>query len=1178
MTKAEKISQTDAKPVKGTVKKANRQFMTGNDALVRLPIEHLRRDKENGLRTKGFITGYPGSPMGGYDMALHRAKIEQYDIIHHPAQNEELGATSLLGTQMLDNFEADETDGVLGIWYGKGPGADRSGDAFKHGNFAGTSTHGAVILLSGEDHEAKSSSVPYQQEFAFEHSGIPVVYPGSVSEFLDYGLHAAAMSRFSGCWVAMKLVAPLCDGGEVVDLDALAQPVIPQGFQVEGRDFAKTTDFNFFPVVNVGTEAKLYNERHEAVLAYARANNLNQIKESTPSDKIGIVAAGKSFADARASMDKLGLDVAARAHKGIRLAKVGLLTPLDERFFREFAEGLDLIIVIEEKRDFLERQVAKAIAGHHNAKIIGKRDLNGARLFPVEGGMDVDIVTDRLARVLDVAAPVAKEAAPIPRLKADPEPKFANRTPNYCSGCPHNRSTKLGKGQIAWGAPGCHVFAAIMEQPEKRIEAMTQYGGEGLPWIGLSPYTTKKHMVQNMGDGSYYHASHQNIRYAVATGQTMTFRILYNGVIANTGGQEYADDNSVHNMCRKLAVDGVKKIVLATKTPRAYRFKGLPSIVSLTGPDDIPAKLLELERTEGVTVLIYDGECANERRRRQKRGKLAKPTTFTIVNEDVCENCGDCGQKANCMSLQKVETPFGRKTQIHQSSCNQDQACIAGECPSFVSVHVEEGAGPGKVTPPALPETYPEPTRPVLDGPFSIYIPGVGGTGVLSLNAMLARAAVKDGLNVKTYDQSGAAQKWGAVVSSLIIAKPEQDIPSNKISSGQADLYLALDMAAGTNATNMAVCSAIKTTAAVNSEMLPTGEMARNVYFQPDQAGMQAFLKSSMRENGSTAVPALSIAESLFGNYILSNMIVVGAAYQSGFLPISAEAIEETITTSATAPELNILAFRAGRLAVSDPAAMESLMQRGPKTLADRTYEAETRVPADVAKAVPQITAKLDLHSEDTRTLIGGLVRDLILYQNRGYAETYVERLAPLTRAEQDSTGNKDQPLLQLAARNLHKMMAYKDEYEVARLLTDPVFETRIRTAFPGFKSFSYNLQPPALRWLIKDRKVAIGAWFRPAMVLLARMRGLRGTAFDPFGYNYGRRAEREAIDWYADVLAKCAIMLTDGNVETVTELLRLPETIRGYEDLKMTSLDRAKSRAAELLKAPQSNTQIPAA
>ncbi|TNF19784.1 MAG: indolepyruvate ferredoxin oxidoreductase family protein [Rhodobacteraceae bacterium] len=1165
MTKLDKLHQTEADPVTVPVQTQNRQFLTGNDALVRLPIEQLRRDRDNGLRTKGFITGYPGSPMGGYDMALNRARIEQYDILHRPAQNEELGATSLLGTQMLDNFEADDTDGVLGIWYGKGPGADRSGDAFKHGNFAGTSKHGAVVILSGEDHEAKSSSVPYQQEFGFEHSGIPVLYPGSVAEFLDFGLHAIAMSRFSGCWVAMILVAPLCDGGEVVDLDTLAQPVVPQDFEVEGKPFAKTTDFNFFPVLNVATEAKLYNERHEAVLAYARANALNRITERTATDRIGILAAGKSYADTRAALDLVGLGERTRADTGIRMAKIGLLTPLDEGFFRDFAEGLDLIIVVEEKRDFLERQVAKAIAGHAGAKIIGKRDLNGARLFPVEGGMDVDIVADRLARVLEDARPAARNTAePAPRLT--PAPKFASRTPNYCSGCPHNRSTRLGEGQIAWGAPGCHVFAAIMEQPEKRIEAMTQYGGEGLPWIGLSPYTTKKHMVQNVGDGSYYHASNQNIRYAVATGQTMTFRILYNGVIANTGGQAYAADNSVQNMCRKLEVDGVRKIVLATKTPRAYRGTGLPGIVSLVGPDDIPAQLKALEKTKGVTVLIYDGECANERRRRQKRGKLPKPTTFTLVNEDVCENCGDCGQKANCMSLQKVDTPFGRKTQIHQSSCNQDTACIAGDCPSFVSVHVDEGGGPGKVSAPSLPETFPEPTRPELDQPFSIYIPGVGGTGVLSLNAMLARAAVADGLNARTYDQSGAAQKWGAVLSSLIIARPEQEILSNKVAAGQADLYPALDLAAGTNPANMAVCDSTKTAAAVNSEMLPTGEMARNVYFLPDQAAMQDHIEAAMRKSGFTSVPALGIAEGLFGNYILSNMIVVGAAYQSGFLPISDRAIEETITTSATAPELNILAFRAGRLAVSDPEAMTRLMQRGPKTLADRTHEADDRLPAAIHADIVQVTATLDLRSDDARTLVGGLVRDLILYQDRRYAETYVGHLAPLARAEQAATADPDQPLLQLAARNLHKIMAYKDEYEVARLLTDPVFEDRIRRAFPGFRSFSYNLQPPALRWLIKDRKVAIGSWFRPALVLLTKMRGLRGTAFDPFGYNHGRRAERQAIDWYTDLVDQCGARLNAQNTQTVADILRIPEDIRGYEELKLNSLAKARTRASALI------------
>lgn len=1148
----------------------SREYLTGVQALVRLPLMQLDRDRVAGLRTQGFITGYPGSPLGGYDLALDRAKVEQHGVKHIHGQNEELAATTLIGTQMLDGFPNETVDGVVSFWYGKGPGADRSGDAFKHGNFGGTSKNGAVVILSGEDHEAKSSSVPYQQEFAFEHAGIPVLYPGSVSEFLDFGLHAVALSRYSGCWIAMKLVAPLCDGGEVVDTARLCKPVVPQNLEIDGKPFAKLANFRYFPGLNVATEAELYNERHEAVLAYARANQLNRVTAQGKADKIGIVSAGKSHADVRAALEKLGIGDDALSLNGIRMAKVGLLTPVDETFFRDFADGLDLIIVVEEKRDFLERQVARAVAGYSNAKIIGKRDLEGRRLFPIEGGMDLDIVAKGLAQALVDLVPISHDSPavvePVTAKKSTPAPNlFPGRTPNYCSGCPHNRSTKMPEGQIAWGAPGCHAFASLMEQPERRIEAMTQFGGEGLPWIGLSPFTSKKHMLQNMGDGSYFHSSHQNVRYAVATGQRMTFRILYNGVIANTGGQNYAAANTVESLCKRLELDGVNRIVLATKEPSKYKRAGLPKITQLRRPDEIPAVLKELEQVDAVTVLIYDGDCANERRRHQKRSLAPKPTTFTVVNEDVCENCGDCGRKANCMSLQKVETPFGKKTQIHQSSCNQDRACLEGECPSFVSIHVKEGTGPGKVALPDISGEIVEPVLPVIDHSYSVYIPGVGGTGVITLNSMLAQAAMHDGLNVKTFDLTGAAQKWGAVLSSLIISHANDEIIVNKVAAGAADLYLAADMVAGADPVNLKVCDKERSVALISTDILPTGEMVRDVFFKTDPAGICDHISKHVRPGSTITTPALTIAQKLFGNYILSNMVAVGAAYQAGYLPISAASIEKAMEAAGAAAQSNILAFRAGRLSIADPERLSLMMDKGEQTLANRLAE-----PSKARSDVPETEAALLLEglpalSPELRDAIAQCTRDLVTYQNKAYARRYIDAIARVAEAANGRVPDQADRLIERAAKNLHKVMAYKDEYEVARLLTDPVFEERIKEAFPGMVGFSYNLQPPTLRWLFSDQKVEIGSWFRPALALLSRMKFLRGTALDPFGRNPARKVERDAIAWFNGIVNDVVEYVSPENVETCDALLALPENIRGYEDLKTASYEQAVQKAKDL-------------
>lgn len=1138
-------------------------YMTGLQTLVRLPLEQMRADAAAGLRTKGFITGYPGSPLGSYDIALAQAKpmLADLGITHLPGQNEELAATALTGTQMLDNYPHPDVDGVVGYWYGKGPGLDRAGDALKHGNFAGTSKHGAVVVLSGEDHEAKSSTVPYQQEFAFEHHGIPVLYPATVSEFMTFGLHAAALSRYSGCWTAMKLVGPLCDGGESVDLAAARPNIILPELEIDGAPFRKSTDFGFFPVLTVAHERRLYEERHLAVAAYGRANGLDRVILSGEGDRIGIVTAGKSYADTREALRDLGFDEATLRRNGVRIAKIGMLAPADSVFLRDFARGLEWIIVIEEKRDFLERQVGRAVCELGPIQVVGKYDSNGKPLFPIAGGMDSDLVAEKLAQQLEPLIGLPERGRErlrtLASARATKAVSLPRRTPNYCSGCPHNVSTKLAPGQSAWGAPGCHVFASLMEQPERKIEALTQLGGEGLPWIGLSRYTSKEHIVQNVGDGALFHSSFQNIRFAVSSGVNITYRILYNGVVANTGGQERVGDAEVPLLLSKLVLEGVKKIILIASDPQAYRSERLPDKVEVRDSSRVQSSMAELAEIEGVTVLIYDGECANERRRRQKRGKLPPPDIFTVVNEDACENCGDCGAKANCMSLQKVETELGAKTQIHQSSCNQDRACLDGDCPSFVTVKVEPGTKIAKPKMPDFADDMPEPAAmPSLDTSYHIYVPGVGGTGVITTNAILAQAATLDGNAVKSFDQTGAAQKWGAVLSSLILAKHADSLITNKVGVAEADLYLALDAMAGADRTNLMCCDSDRTAAIISSDVLPSGEMIRNVHMAFDR---NAYIHEIATHTSSHHVlAARTIAERLFGSYMMTNMVAVGAAYQAGLLPISAASIEQAITMNGTQARANIMAFRAGRISQIDPDRLSAMIEQPYGTLADHLSGVMARPGAD-AKA-DRLLAGLPPVDDATRTMIARRAVDLDQYQNAGLARRYVDVVGRF------AAQGRSPDLVPTVARNLYKLMAYKDEYETARLLSDPIFAERVREQFPGFRAMMINLQPPLMRHFGLNKKIALGPWFMPLLRTLAKFKFVRGSLFDPFGHNPARKAERDAIGWYIDLVDHVRENARAGTQADDAELLALPESIRGYEDIKLRSLDAARKRASAIL------------
>lgn len=1147
-----------------------RIFLSGIQALVRLPLEQMRRDAGAGLNTRAFITGYPGSPLGGYDVALGRANalLTQHGVTHLPGQNEELAATALMGTQMLDGYPHPGVDGVVGYWYGKGPGVDRAGDAFKHGNFAGTSTQGAVVVLSGEDHEAKSSTVPYQQEFAFEHFGIPVLYPATVSEFLTYGLHAAAMSRYSGCWVALKLVAPLCDGGEIVDLDVSRPSIVTPSLMIDGVPFRKTTDFAFFPGLSVETERRLYMERHLAVAAYSRANALDRITLSSTRDRIGIVAAGKSYTDMRQALADLGLDDARLSAAGVRIAKIGMLAPADSDFLRGFARGLERIIVVEEKRDFLERQVGRAVCGLAPIEISGKFDRAGNPLFPIAGGMDVDDVAVGLARELRLALALPEAGEARLRIIAAAReltvPALPRRTPNYCSGCPHNVSTKLAPGQTAWGAPGCHVFAALMEQPHRRIEAVTQLGGEGMPWIGLSPYTSQQHMVQNVGDGSLFHSSYQNIRFAVAAKVNITFRILYNGVVANTGGQSAVSSATVPTLLAKLALDGVVRIVLIARDPGMYKGHVLPVNTVVRSGSEVETSMAELATVRGVTVLLYDGECANERRRRQKRGKLPAPIRLTIVNEDACENCGDCGARANCMSLQKIDTEFGPKTQIHQSSCNQDQACLEGDCPSFVTVKVVPGTGVRRPPLTEFNESLPEPVLPPLNQPFHIYIPGVGGSGVITANAILAQAATLDGNEVKSYDQTGAAQKWGPVLSSLIVARPGAAIISNKIGIGRADLYLALDAMAGAARQNLLYCDSATTCAVISSDVLPSGEMIRDISVKTQPEALIEAIRHRTHAARAIVLNAGTIAERLFGDFMMANMVAIGAAFQAGLLPISATSIEQAIKLNGTQEHANIMAFRAGRISQHDPDSLAKKLARPYLTLADHTQTVMQRPNASRKAAL--LLENFPAVDAQTRRLLEIRAVDLADYQNMRYARRFVAVVAAFAAAEHAMLPNEGEPLTRLVIRNLYKLMAYKDEYETARLLTNSLFAERVRALFPGYRKMSFNLQPPFMRAAGLKKKIALGPAFVLPLKLLARLKFVRGSFADPFARAITRKAERAAIDWYEGLVDLARMRLRRENATLVADLLAVPDDIRGYESIKLKTLDTAKLKVADLV------------
>ncbi len=1121
-------------------------YMTGIQALVRLPLDQMRRDRCAGLRTGCVISGYEGSPLGGYDLALQRAGsfLDEHGIRFVPGVNEELALTAVMGSQHFQAFPEPLYDGAVGIWYGKGPGLDRCGDALRHANFAGTGENCGALALAGDDHVSKSSTIPHQSEFSLYNCAVPVLNPSSVQEVLDFGLQGIAMSRYTGAWTGLKLATDICDGGGIVEFGPHRCEVELPEFSIDGEPYRKALGLMLVVPYSLSLEAEVHEHRLRAACHFARANGLNRIAVRHPGDRLGIVTTGKSYADLMAALRLLRVGDEQLRTAGVRILKLGMSYPLEPRIVDEFAKELETVIVIEEKRSFVELQLRELLYGWPDRPAIyGKRDAAGNTLLPSPGELDAGMIALALNRFLGDQAtlPTLRDSgsATVPHTR-DQEPMRRARTPSYCSGCPHNRSTLLLEGQVAGGGIGCHGMAGLMRDVGRGIEYLFHMGSEGASWIGASPFTGTKHLFQNLGDGTYFHSGRLAVQAAVAAGVDITFKILYNDVVAMTGGQDAAGALPVPALTRELEAQGIRKIVVLSDDPRRYRGESsLAPTAEYRPREELEDVLAEMEQVKGVSVMIYDQLCAAEKRRRRNRGLLPQPTRRILINERVCEGCGDCVSQANCVSLLPVDTEYGPKTRVHQSSCNADYTCTWGDCPSFVSVEIEPGSGLVRKALPELPELdLPEPQCKARAGAgYHILMPGIGGTGVVTINALLATAAQVDGLHAITLDQTGVAQKGGAVVAHITISD-ERIESSQRIPPGCADVLLGFDLVGAAFPKNLQCCDPERTVAVVNSKEILTGEAIRKglTVLSPDGGYLEA-VRRNTRTQDCEFVNASVLAETLFGGHIFSNMLLLGVAYQRGLLPLTAEAIQQAIRMNGVAVERNLEVFAWGRQYANDPSRLHPYL------------------PAPPTASVP----------ESLETLLESREQELTAYQSPGYAREYREFVDRVRRAENRVRPGSDK-LTRAVAWNLHKLMAYKDEYEVARLLLDPSFHSQVEETFEKPKRVVYHLHPPLLRRLGLRNKVAFGPWIRPFLRLLAEARGLRGSWLDPFGWMPSRREERALAGWYRDLVDGLLEGLEASTIDLASEIAEAPRSIRGYEDVKRRSVEQAKAWVAERL------------
>jgi indolepyruvate ferredoxin oxidoreductase len=1129
---------------------AKRIYLSGVQALVRLPMLQRECDRLAGLKTAGFISGYRGSPLGMYDHALWRAKshLEAHDIAFVPGLNEDLAATAVWGSQQVGLFQGAKVDGVFGIWYGKGPGVDRSADALKHANAAGSSRHGGVLALAGDDHGCQSSTLAHQSEQIFAAAMMPIINPATLQDYLDLGLLGFALSRFSGCWVGFKAISETVESSASISSDpSRVQFVLPTDFEMPPGGLNIR-----WPDPPLEAERRLFGPKMEAVAAFARGNAFDRIVLDGKPARLGIIATGKAYLDLRQALADLGISDRDAKDLGLRIYKVALTWPLEEAGAKRFAEGLQDVLVVEEKRGFIEDQLVRILYNMDAARrpsVVGKRDETGAPLLPSEGELNPTIVASALVarlRRLGHQSPALEQR--LARLEAFEHPTSTQarvslqRTPFFCSGCPHNTSTKIPDGSRAMAGIGCHGMALSI--PSRRTATITHMGGEGANWIGQAPFTSEPHVFQNLGDGTYTHSGLLALRAAAVSGVNITYKILYNDAVAMTGGQPAEGSFNVSQIAHQVWAEGAKRLAIVSDDPGKYPSDGyFPVGATIHHRRELDQVQRELREVKGLTVLIYDQTCAAEKRRRRKRGVYPDPPKRVFINELVCEGCGDCSAASNCVSVQPLDTEFGRKRQIDQSNCNKDYSCVEGFCPSFVTVHggtlkrvKTSAADSGQ-----LFADLPLPPARALDAPYSILVTGIGGTGVITIGALLGMAAHLDGKGCSALDFTGLAQKNGAVMSHVRIAPRPDDIATVRIGNGGADLILGCDIVVSTSPTALSRIERGVTRAFVNADLQPTASFVQNPDIDFQMGAMQTSLRDAVGERNLEIIDATGVASALMGDSIATNAFMLGLAFQKGTIPLSLEAILRAIEINGAAIDMNMQAFTWGRLAAHDLARVRSVLR----------FRSRTAIPA---KALDEIIT--------TRA------RFLEEYQDAAYAQRYVAVVDKVRTAEAGIAPASSE-LSEAVARNLFKLMAYKDEYEVARLYTDGSFAERLAEKFEGDFSLKFHLAPPIFARRDKAtgrlQKREYGAWMIHAFRWLVRLKFLRGTAFDPFGYTAERRIERKLIADYLATIEQHLAAPRPEQLPLLIRLARLPEMIRGYGHVKDESIAKALAGKARL-------------
>ncbi|MBI43551.1 indolepyruvate ferredoxin oxidoreductase family protein [uncultured Marinobacter sp.] len=1132
------------------LRESGRVFLTGTQALVRIPLMQAALDRRNGLNTAGMVSGYRGSPLGAYDQALWQAKdlLQQNRIDFVPAINEDLAATIMLGTQQVETDENRQVDGVFGLWYGKGPGVDRAGDALKHGTTYGSSPHGGVLVVAGDDHGCVSSSMPHQSDVAFMAWFMPTLNPANIAEYLEFGLWGYALSRFSGCWVGFKAISETVESAASVELPPLPEFVTPDDFTPPADGLHYRWPDLPGPQLETRIEHKL-----AAVQAFARANPIDRCLYRNPNARFGIVTTGKAHLDLLEALELLGIDEARAAELGLDVYKVGMVWPLERRGILDFVHGKQEVLVIEEKRGIIESQIKEYMSEPDRpgeVLITGKQDESGKPLIPYVGELSPKLVAGYLAARLSrfFGVDFSERLKAINEMSDAQDPGGVRRLPYFCSGCPHNTSTKVPEGSKALAGIGCHFMASWMG---RNTESLIQMGGEGVNWIGKSRYTGNPHVFQNLGEGTYFHSGSMAIRQAVAAGINITYKILFNDAVAMTGGQPVDGQITVPMIAQQVTAEGVRRVVVVSDEPEKYRGheSAFPKGVTFHDRSELDQVQRELREIPGCTVLIYDQTCAAEKRRRRKRGQFPDPARRAYINHHVCEGCGDCSVQSNCLSVVPRHTELGRKRRIDQSSCNKDFSCVTGFCPSFVTIEggqlrKSRGMATGSVLSRTLAE-LPAPSLPPLEGSFDLLVGGVGGTGVVTVGQLIAMAAHLESRGVSVLDFMGFAQKGGTVLSYVRMAPAPDRLHQVRIGHGRADALIACDMVVATSQKALSVLRPNHTRVVANEAELPTADyvLYRDADMQADKR--LGILRQAVGDDRFDALNANGIAEKLMGDTVFSNVMMLGFAWQKGLLPVSEAALMRAIELNGVAIDRNKEAFGWGRVAAAEPAVIDTLLQGSQD--ASRTAAEPT---------LDELIASRHGHLER--------------YQNRRWADRYRDDVNRV-RAVEQALGHEHLLLTRVVAQQLYRFMAYKDEYEVARLFAETDFMKEVNDTFEGDFKVHFHLAPPILNTGTdargRPRKRRFGPWMFRVFKVLARMRGLRGSVFDPFRYSADRRLDRALLADYQQLVERIARELNAGNYDTFLQLAELPSEVRGFGPVREQAAEAIQAKRQQLLK-----------